>query len=248
MDIQVVQRVAEILEAFSDDVHELRLGPLAQDLGVQRSTLHRYLNSMANAGLLDRTANGGFGLGPLLTRLAPIALDVSMDFSGLGQVMESLAVETGLTAVRSVWNDVSPVVVQVHNPPNPTHINVRAGTRLPVTSAQTLAFLAYGDPATAERVTALLPHSDRIDVEEALIQTKRLGIAIGGRVDEGVRALAAPVLDRAGTVAMTLALVGTEAAVNPSPTSRTAHALLRAASSISTRLGYAPPRSRGASA
>ncbi|HJP80208.1 MAG TPA: helix-turn-helix domain-containing protein [Pseudonocardiaceae bacterium] len=239
MNIQVVERVAEILDAFNDETRELRLGPLARDLDVQRSTLHRYLNSMASAGLLERTAEGTFTLGPLLARVGALALDVNLDFAVLSQLMESVSDETGLTAVRSVWNDVSPVVIQVHNPPTPTHVNVRVGTRLPVTSAQTLVFLAYRHaPETADRVLSLLPQRDRTDVEAAVERTRRWGIAIGGRVDEGVRALAAPVLDRTGAVVMTLALVGTEAAVSPNPDSRTAQALVRTAATISTRLGF----------
>lgn len=239
VDIQVVQRVAEILERFDEQTRELRLGPLARDLGVQRSTLHRYLNSMASAGLLQRNPGGEFTLGPVLARIGPLALGVSLDFGSLGEVMDQLSVDTGLTAVRSVWNDVAPVVVQVQTPPTPTHVTVRVGTRLPVTSAQTQVFLAYiRDPDSTERILSLLPQRDRAELEHAVEDTRRNGLAIGGRVEQGVRAIAAPIFDRSGAIVMTVALVGTEAAISPDIDSRPARELDRMAAALSSQLGY----------
>jgi DNA-binding IclR family transcriptional regulator len=237
VDIQVVQRVAEILDRFDEETRELRIGPMARELGVQRSTLHRYLNSMASAGLLHRNAWWEFTLGPILARIGPLALGVTLDFGSMSEVMDQLASDTGLTAVRSVWNDVAPVVVQVHTPPTPTHVTVRVGTRLPVTSAQTQVFLAYQhDSNIIERVLSLLPQQDRAELERAVEQTRHEGLAIGGRVEQGVRAIAAPIFDRTGAVVMTLALVGTEAAVSPKNDSRQASELSRMAATLSRQL------------
>ena len=69
-DIQVVARCAHTLRQLEPG-SRLRLGPLAAELGAGRSTLHRYLTSMANADLLERVGDGEYSLGPLLAREAP---------------------------------------------------------------------------------------------------------------------------------------------------------------------------------
>jgi DNA-binding IclR family transcriptional regulator len=238
-DIQVIQRVADILNAYGDGVTSVRLGGLARELGVQRSTLHRYLGSMTNAGLLTRTSDGAFALGPLLARIAALALDVNLEHEHLTATMRKLARATRLTAVRSVWNGMSPVVVQVQEPSTPTHVSVAPGTRLPITAAQTLVLLAYcADAEDRENVLSLLPDSDRAEMENAITTTRRDGATVGGRVSEGVRAIATAVLDSTGSAAMTLALIGTEATVRPTLESAEAKMLIEAASGLSTELGY----------
>lgn len=238
-DIQVVQRVADILNVFADGVTSVRLGALARDLDVQRSTLHRYLASMTNAELLRRTTDGGFALGPLVGRIASVAIDVNLEHEHLTATMRQLALSTRLTAVRSVWNGLSPVVVQVQRPNTPTHVTVAPGTRLPITAAQTAAFLAFAsDHEARENVLSLLPEGDRAELEAVIVEARNHGVTVGGRVSAGVRAIATAVLDAGGSAAMTLALIGTEATVSPALDSPEVNALIEAAAELSTALGY----------
>jgi DNA-binding IclR family transcriptional regulator len=238
-DIQVIQRVADILGAFSEDVSSVRLGPLAKELNVQRSTLHRYLNSMANAGMLGRAPDGAFTLGPLAQRIGALALEVGLGHEVLAQAVSELCAATRLTVVRSVWNELAPVVVQTQTPDTPTHVSVKVGTRLPITSAQMYVFLAFsgGEERTAP-LMSLLPEIQRQELREEIELAAVQGIAIGGRVSSGVRAMAAPVLDAEGKTVMSLALIGTTTDVPDSPHSREARALIDTAAQLSTSLGF----------
>lgn len=239
-DIQVIQRVADILQAFSQDTTSVRLGPLAKELDVQRSTLHRYLNSMANAGLLERVPDGAFTLGPLAHRMGALSLDVGIGQQALARAMTELGASTRLTVVRSVWNELAPVVVQTEIPETPTHVSVRVGTRLPITSAQMYVFLAFnGTGESPAQIMSLLPEQQRQEVASEITTAAARGIAVGGRVASGVRALAAPILDAEGQTAMSLALIGTTADIPDSPLSREARALIDSAANLSSMLGFA---------
>lgn len=238
-DIQVIQRVADILGAFGEGTTSVRLGPLAKELNVQRSTLHRYLNSMANAGLLGKVPDGGFTLGPLAQRIGAMAMEVGLGHEALAHAVSELCAATRLTVVRSVWNELAPIVVQAQTPDTPTHVTVKVGTRLPVTSAQMYVFLAF--EGTEERMAplmALLPEPQKQELRTEVEAAAGQGIAVGGRVSSGVRALAAPILDSDGKTAMSLALVGTTADLADSPFSGEARALIDTAARLSSLLGF----------
>jgi len=72
-DIQVIARSAQLLRLFSTTQRSLRVSDVGPESGLQRTTVHRYLSSMANAGLLERDNDGGYRLGPLLVQLGTVA-------------------------------------------------------------------------------------------------------------------------------------------------------------------------------
>ena len=53
-DLQVVARVAAILRMFSPHRQTIRPADASEELGLQKSTAHRYLSSLENHGLLKR--------------------------------------------------------------------------------------------------------------------------------------------------------------------------------------------------
>jgi DNA-binding IclR family transcriptional regulator len=100
-------------------------------------------------------------------------------------------------------------------------------------------FLAFsgGEERTAP-LMSLLPEVQKQELREEIEAAAAQGIAIGGRVSSGVRAMAAPVLDGEGKTVMSLALIGTTTDVPDSPHSREARALIDMAAQLSTSLGF----------
>ena len=224
---QSVERAARLLSFFTVEEPELTLAELTARLGTSKATAHRYATALRRAGLL-RTSAGGYTLGPRIVELAATALAGLRITKVAGPYLERLVSDVNETAVLSVWDGETPVVVRVDdNTDRLVRINVRTGSRLPLDSAQGKVFLAY-----------LAPDSADADVVAT-------GIAFNERIVEGIAALAAPVFQGDEIVA-SMALVGTAAAISRDPDSPMAVRLREAAGALSAELGFLQPERRSA--
>lgn len=210
-DIQVVTRCAQILRMLSTENRTVRVTDVSGELGVGRTTAHRYLASLANAGFLERENDRGYGLGPLLAHVGTLALN------GLGVVeladpyLRHLAENADETSVLGVWTGRSPVVVRSHVPENRVlSIAIRVGRTLSLDAAQAAVFLAHR--TDVDRTERLLDQLDRLQadrVRERIAQVRRLGIAVSDTINVGTRAIATPVLSRDGAIVATMGIIGT---------------------------------------
>jgi DNA-binding IclR family transcriptional regulator len=238
-DIQVVARCAQVVRMFSSEHRTVRVAQVASELGVGRTTAHRYLASLANAGFLERDGTG-YGLGPLLAHVGTLALN------GFGVVeiadpyLRDLADVAEETAVLSVWAGRSPVVVRCHEPENRVlNISIRVGRTLNLDAAQAAVFLAH----RTDRVDALLDQLDEPQAERIrrrIDDARRTGVAVSDTINVGVRVIAAPVLDREGVIVATVAIIGTVHTLSPDLDSGKVLALRDTAARLSSALGFAP--------
>jgi len=233
-----IGRAARMLGLFSQDEPELSLGTMTARLDINRATAHRYALALRHAGLLRYdTSRQLYSLGPRIVELAGTALAGLRIIKIAGPHMERLVARTNETAVLSVWNGESPVVVRVDdNTDRIARIVVQPGTSLPPESAQGKVFHAFG---------ADVPGADMSDAELARVRSTR--IAVNSRVVQGIRAIATPVFqDTELTAAM--AIVGTTVSIPADPRSSLAKALREAAEVLSAELGFAitelPPTER----
>jgi len=232
-----IGRAARMLGLFSPEEPELTLATMTARLEINRATAHRYALALRHAGLLryDR-ARQVYALGPRIVELAASALAGLRIIKIAGPHMERLVASTNETAVLSVWNGESPVVVRVDdNTDRIARIVVRTGTRLPPESAQGKVFHAFGAGAVTDMSSA------------ELTRVRSTHIAVNSRVVQGIRAIATPVFqDTELTAAM--AVVGTTASIPADPRSPLARQLRDAADVLSAELGFAvthvPPTER----
>jgi DNA-binding IclR family transcriptional regulator len=245
--IAVVERLASIFALFTGGMPELHLRQVAGALGLQRSTVHRYLNSLVRAGLLRQVRVSTYGLGPLLIQLGATAIG-ALRVVNLGEgYLNRLAEEGGETAVMSIWGGHGPVVVRSHEAQGKlVQIRVAVGSPLPLGSAQGQIFLAWHRDANAlRRLLQQLSPAPRAELLREVETVRRRKVAISAQVVEGIRTVAVPVFDHE-TVAATLAFVGTTAAIPADPNSGLAAALREAAAQLSRELGHAGIDEHGA--
>lgn len=236
-DIQVIAKCAQILRQLEPGTARLKLGPTATELGMGRSTLHRYLTSMANADLLQRVGDGEYVAGPLLAQLGTIALHSMQVLESAEQAMRELCDEVQETVVLSLWGGLGPVVARVEAPNKLIQVMVRTGSQLPMDAAQTRIFLAYlRDRRVVERLLAMVP-DQRERLEAELAETQESGVVVVNRIVEGLRTIAVPVFD-AGDVVAALAVLGTTSAIPDDPTGGLAAAVVRSGESLSRQLGF----------
>jgi len=232
-DLQVVARVVQLLRLLS--VNEtIDLVSAAEELGVGKSTAHRYLASMENHGLLQRRDRNRYEFGVLLAELGTMALSRLGVLDLAGPVMEEISVSQRHTVVLSVWNGHNPVVAQVREDSSRTaRVSIPVGSRLGPDAAQTVVFWAFRDQSFYRFRDGARP----VNADEAeLADVRRTGIAVRVSHDNGVSAVATPVRDPAGQVVATLAVVGITQFVPEEFDSPVARALLAGAETINRRM------------
>jgi DNA-binding IclR family transcriptional regulator len=236
-DIQVIAKCAQILRQLEPGTARLKLGPTAAELGMGRSTLHRYLTSMANADLLQRVGDGEYVAGPLLAQLGTIALHSMQVLESAELAMRELCDEVQETVVLSVWGGLGPVVARVEAPNKLIQVMVRTGSQLPIDAAQTRIFMAYlRDRRTVERLLAMVP-DQRERLESDLAGAREAGVVVGSRIVEGLRTVAVPVLD-SGEIVAALAVIGTTSAIPEDASGGLAKAVITAGERLSRQLGF----------
>ncbi|MFI5894137.1 IclR family transcriptional regulator [Actinoplanes sp. NPDC051513] len=232
-DLQVVARVVQLLRLLA--AHDtIDLVSAAEELGVGKSTAHRYLASMENHGLLQRRDRNRYEFGVLLAELGTMALSRLGVIDLAGPVMEEISVSMRHTVVLSVWNGHSPVVAQVREDSSRTaHVSIQVGSFLGPDAAQTVVFWAYRNKSYYRfREGAPPVNATEAELEEA----RQTGIVVRVSHANGVSAVATPVLDPSGRLIATLAVVGIAQFVPEEIDSPVALALLQGAERISRRM------------
>jgi len=250
--IQVIDRLARMLEVFAASGRQMRVRDLASTLGLRRSTAHRYLASLARAGFLRAEGEGSYALGPLLIQLGAAAVGGVQVVEIAENYLARLAEEAQETAVLTLWSGNSPVVVRVREPQSKlVQLHIRLGATLPLDSAQGHLYLAFHpDRQRVEHLLAQFPEAQRHELERGMAEARKFGVFVNSRVADGIRAVAAPVFDRE-VFAGTCAFGGTLSSVPADRDSGLAQALKDGAQRLSRDLGRARepvPTARSASA
>ncbi|WP_329013206.1 IclR family transcriptional regulator [Streptomyces sp. NBC_00690] len=210
-DIQAVSRVGQILGLFSGANPTTTVAEAAEQLGLNRSTTHRYFTSLVAADLLERTAEPSrFSPGSLLLQLGAAALGRRRVLDVAPPYMRRVSHATHLTTVLSLWGSSGPVVSRSEEDgTRSVLVTVRVGTQLGLRSAQAKVFLAFlPDQLRVDRLLLTLPESEQDELRSELDEVRRTGIATDHLVDSGITALATGVFDEYGICA-TIAIVGT---------------------------------------
>ena len=222
--VEIGVRVVEVFVASDGPLH-LREVAKAADLGP--SAAHRYLVSLVRSGLIIQLPDQRYDLGPLAVRLG---------FAGLGRIdsinvavsaLESFVVDTGMTAMLSVWSERGPLVVRWKQGINPVYTTIAVGSILPInTSATGLIFATWGASVATKLKGAEKAHRDEI---------RRAGYAeITGNLVPGLFAVSVPVLDGTGSLIAAITAVDAGSCIE----AETRCALIAAAAKASASLGY----------
>ncbi len=230
-DIQVIERAASILRLLVTG-DTLDVGDTARELGIGRSSAHRYLTSMERHGLLARRDRNTYEIGTLMTQLGAAALGRSGVIRTARPVVEALRDELKQTIALALWNGATAVIAHVSEDTSRTaHVAVRVGSSLGDDAAQTAVFRAFLEGAATDT-----------DDHDRIAQIRRTGVGVRGGYDDGVRAVAVPIMDPSGSIVATIAAVGVAQLIPDTTDSPIAHALMRASARVTEALGSSRDR------
>ena len=251
---QSLERGLAILSTFHSSRPLLGVSELAREVGLGRSTTHRYVATLAALGYLqqDRTSRK-YRLGPRVLDLGFSAIN-SMELRELAAPhLQQLSDDTGFTVNMAILDGVDIVYVErcrsSRAGQREIDLNLHVGSRMPAyCTSMGKVLLAFLD---ADECNALLDGSSlqrrgpntlttRRSLQVELERVRREGFAINNEeLAYGLRSIAAPVRAHDGAVAAAVNLAVHSSMVSMQElVARLTPALLKTAAEISARAGY----------
>jgi DNA-binding IclR family transcriptional regulator len=244
--IQSVEIGLLVARRLGEAPGSLQLKELAARCGLSPSKTHRYLVSLARAGLV-RQVDGRYELG--LAALARIDV-VRAASPALATVRD----RTGETTFLAIWGHNGPTIVRWEESSQPVTVNVRVGSIMPLlTSATGRLFAAF---LPAEQTKAMLrketqtlskrkgaTSARRTLNEFHRLQTKIRSTGLSpadGTQLASISALSAPIFDVDGRLVAVITSLGSRGDFDCSFEGTPAKTLLAVTREVSAALGYSP--------
>lgn len=250
---QAADRALQMLLAFSPQHSELGVTHLAQALGVHKSTASRLAATLEGRGFLQRVpGRRTYRLGPELGRLGLIALGKHDLLAAARGVMEDLAQRTGETVNLAILDPQAEAVnIAQADGPHIVGIGYWTGRRNKLhCSAIGKVLLAFGGTELGKGpYEAFTPRTvtDASTLRTQLEQIRQKGWATAlGELEEGLHAVAAPVVDPLGQCQAALSISGPSYRLPPERLQEFAPLCVEAAREIGTHLEGAVSAVRGA--
>ena len=251
---QSLERGLSVLDAFTGISATLGIAEIAREVGLTKSTTHRYVTTLTALGYLHQDPeNRRYRLGARAVEIGFAALN-SLEITRVAACrLQRLADETGFTVSMAVLDGADIVYVERRRAGQDRQLdlNLQVGSRLPAyCTALGKVLLAAEEPV---RLRGLL---DRIDLARrapntitvrehllaALDRVRRGAVAVNDEeLTAGLRAIAVPVRDRSRRVVAAINIAVHTTGWNASPDAlmrRLEPALRHTAAEISAQLGY----------
>lgn len=244
--VQSVERAFRLFEALVSH-RELRLGALADMVGVHKSTAFRLLQTLMTMGYVEKDAAlGSYRLGLKAIEMGARAMRTWPIQSAAQPIMDQLAENQGETVNLALVDGTEMVYVMTVDARSVLRMQLDVGRRAPAyCTAVGKAVLAFRPD-----IEAMLAGEKRIRftprtmtelpvLRRDLEAIRQRSYAIDDEEQEmGARCVAAPVRDRSGEVIGALGISAPSTRLSPERVSEAGLAIVEAAKKISGRLGY----------
>ncbi|MCX7742686.1 MAG: IclR family transcriptional regulator [Tepidimonas sp.] len=241
--IQSIEVGGQLLKALVRAGSALALKDLARAAGMSAAKAHPYLVSFGKLGLIEQDpVSGRYGLGPLALQLGLIGLQQVDPVRLALAELPALAQTLGCTVSVAVWGPMGPIIVHVEQGPTPVHVAMRHGTPASLRHTGTgKIFAAFAPPATVAAALSREGEADALQdaafaAELEAIRRERLS-RVRDELLPGISAMAVPVFDGFGRLALALAAIGPSALLDLGADSPQAQHLRAAGERLSQRLG-----------
>jgi IclR family transcriptional regulator, pca regulon regulatory protein len=251
---QSLERGLAILSAFRSGRPLLGVSELGRDIGLSRSTTHRYVATLAALGYLQQDhGTKKYRLGPRVLDLGFSAIN-SMELREVAAPhLRELSDDTGYTVNMAILDGLDIVYVErcrsSRRGQREIDLNLHVGARLPAYCTSLgkvlLAFLPAAERAARlEEIDFARRGPNTLTSKSALVAELKRAHADGFAINNeelayGLRSIAAPVLARSGEPVAAINLAVHSSMVSMTDlVARLSPTLRRAAEEISAHLGY----------
>lgn len=209
--VRSVQRALDILSLLTEERPQVTVREIVSETGLPKTTVLRIVQTLEQNGLLW-AASSGYTAGPGLWRWAHLARGSWELPPETRRLMRDLGLRQRETVNLYMLRDIHRVCVAQQESPQPLRHVVHVGDELPLwAGASSKVLLRDAPDALLVRVARSSPYGEghvkrlREWIEEAAFR----GWAVShGEREEGLSAVAVPILGRAGGVVAALSLSG----------------------------------------
>jgi DNA-binding IclR family transcriptional regulator len=216
--VRTVERALDVLLCFTSQTPELTMTQIADQIGINKSTVHRLLGTLEKRRFVQRDpATGAYQLGIRLFQMAYLTLEHN-DLRRLATPsLRRLCEQHQENVDLSVLDDMEVVFVNHLEGPQRVKVASATGQRLPAfATASGRANLAYlPDEAVRGILARGMPRYTQYTPlsQEAVFEDLRLireqGFALSEQeYEDGINAVAAPILDASKLPFAAVAIVG----------------------------------------
>jgi IclR family pca regulon transcriptional regulator len=250
---QSLERGLAILGCFTPKRPMLGIADIADELGMSRSTTHRYVITLVALGFLEQGASRKYRLGLRVTDLGMSALNSTGLREHAHPYLEELRQRTSYTASLAVLDGADILYIDrvrsFRRGQNMVELDVHSGSRMPAhcTAMGKLLLSSLPDAAQRELLTSLKltkrgPNTitTKKALREELEQVREGSFAVNDEeLAAGLYAIAVPVRDQASEVVAAVGLTAPSALISLDElVNALGPHLVSAADRISARLGY----------
>lgn len=246
-----VKRALSLLDLFSESAPEIGLSDAARLSGHDKATVHRLLNTLREAGLVEQNAASKlYRLGPAVLHLARMREATFPVIAVVQPLLDQLAETTGETTHCSLYTNNALAVIATRESKKANRVSMRGSETLPFhATASGLAFLAFAAPEVLSKALEL-PLTrfteDTITSQQALLQAlqtaRRDGFARVEKSFEGdVYGIAAPIFGPDRTAIGAVAVATPCHRMTPELTAQITAELRTVAAEVTRRLGNSVP-------
>jgi IclR family KDG regulon transcriptional repressor len=247
--IQSLDRALNILEILADRDAPIALTELANEMGLDSSTVYRLVATLRAHGYAQQDdRDRRYFLGPKAIELGQKALSKFTLRSKGASFVRELASKTGETAHLASMVGGQPIYVDKRVGSGPLSISAQIGVAaLPYCTATGKAIAAYLPDAELDRLlgqTELrkLTGKTIVDIEvlrEHLAEVREQGYALDDEeYHPGIRCLAAPIFDHRGSVVGSIGISASVATLSGEKMARCVTTLLDIGKRLSDSMGY----------
>ncbi len=246
-NIAVIERMMRVLEMFQGE-RELALATLAARSKMVKSSVYRILFTLERLGYVEKSAEGRYSIGSRMARFGEQVHPLS-DLPGLAQpFMLDLVHKFQETINLAVLDGEEVLYIRVIESPHTFRFAAHAGIRSPLHStALGKVLLATLPDAELQRIVKRCNFrsytkntiSEISPFIRELLRVRRRGAAVDNMEDsDGVRCLAAPIVDGNGRGVAALSISGPASRVQRARDIELTDSLIAACKQISQLLGY----------
>ena len=250
---QSLERGLAILGCFTPEHPILGIADIADELGMSRSTTHRYVTTLLALGYLEQGRSRKYRLGLRVTDLGMSALNATGLREHVQPYLQELRQRSGFTVALAVFDGGEALLVDRarswRRAQRETDLGLQPGSRLPAyCTAMGKVLLAYLPGPVLDEVLSQVKLARRgpntITNKQGLrIELERIaedGLAVDDQeLNDGLVAIAAPVRDDSREVVAAVGIAAHPEAISLGDlVEALSPHLISTASRISSRLGY----------
>jgi len=247
-NVRAVERALQILSCFDDEHPEKGVSEIALAVGLHKATTHRIVTTLLNYGYLERTADGQkYRLGLHVVELGyKVIRRLDLRREAL-PYMTQLAQRFDETCDLGVFDQGAVFYVEVVRGHHALTIAAAVGQRSPAhCTASGKIMLAFLPPEQREASLSqpLVSFTERTITSRSELERQLEGFRQQGygfddeEYEAGIRAVAAPILNRDGRVLAAIGMPGPTERMTLERVAEIAGALKEVANEISRRMGW----------